>query len=67
MDQIAMCKKSQQVSSKNNEVNKDISNTKTIGLAEGINFKITIKYVPTVLPDNPNPIYDVSVVDINEK
>ena len=29
--------------------------------------KITIKYIPTALPPNTNPSYNVLAIDINEK
>ena len=41
--------------------------TKTIRLDADINFKITIKYVPTALTANTNPSYGVLDIDINEK
>ena len=59
MDQLAVFKKSQGVASKKNGVEKEISKTKTIVLYVNRNVKIAVKYVPTSLPDNPNPGYDV--------
>ena len=41
--------------------------TKTIRLDADINFKITIKYVPTALTANKNPSYGVLDIDINKK
>ena len=39
IEQVAICKNSQEVTSKKNGMNKDISNTKTIGLDSDINIK----------------------------
>ena len=59
-----MVKNVQEVVSKNNELGKDLSKTKIIVLATDRKVKITIKYVPTVLPANANPRYDVLSIDI---
>ena len=47
-------------------MDKYLSKTETIGVAADTKVKITIKYVPTKLPANPNPSYGVSSIDINE-
>ena len=39
IEQVAICKNSQEVTSKKNGMNKIISNTKTIGLDSDINIK----------------------------
>ena len=44
-----------------------LSKTKTILLAADRKVKIIIKYVPTALPANINPIYDISGIYINKK
>ena len=41
--------------------------TKTIRLAADRRVKMTITYVPTTLPSNTNPSYDISAIDINKK
>ena len=63
MYQITIFNKVQQVASKNNDVDKDLSQTETIVLDSDRKVKITIKYVPTVLPAKPNPSYDVLTID----
>ena len=65
MYKLAMCKKSQEVDSKNNDVNKELSKTKTTSLYADIKNKITIKYVTTALPVNSNPSYDALAIYIN--
>jgi len=67
MDQLAMFKKAQEVASKKNDLDKELSKTETIGLAADGKVKITIKYMPAALPANPNPSYDVLAIDINEE
>ena len=66
MEQIDMCKNSQEVIQKNNETSKKLFKTKTIGLAADKNVKITIKYVPTLLPANSNPSYNFYAVETNK-
>ena len=67
MDHFAMCKKEQEVASNNNDVKKELSDPKTIGLAADRKVKTTMKYVPTTLTTNSNASYDVSSIDINEE
>ena len=58
MDHFAMCKKEQEVASNNNDVKKELSDTKTIGLDADRKVKTTMKYVPTTLITNSNVSYD---------
>ena len=67
MEQISMVNESQQDSSNNIYLDKDLSKTITIGLSTDIKVKITIKYVPTALPANSNPSYNVSSIYINKE
>ena len=59
IDQIYIFKKSYKVSSKKNDLEKEISKIKIIRVDVDRKVKIIIKYVPAALPARPNPSYKI--------
>ena len=66
-DQIAMFKKAKEFVYEKSDLEKDLSNTKTTRLYVERKAEITLKYVPTALPANLNPSYEISGIHINEE
>jgi len=66
MDQLAMFKKAQEMASKKANLDKELQQVDIVGAAADDKIKVTVKYVPAQLPQNPNPGYDVVAIDIDE-
>ena len=66
IDQIYIFKKSYKVSSKMNDLEKEISKIKIIRVDVDRKVKIIIKYVPDTFPANPNPSYNILSICINK-
>uniref|UniRef100_A0A7S2RHR3 Uncharacterized protein n=1 Tax=Eucampia antarctica TaxID=49252 RepID=A0A7S2RHR3_9STRA len=67
MDQLAMFKKAQEISSKKKVLDDELAEMDIIGKAADGKVKITVKYLPAQMPMSPSPGYDVAGVDIDEE
>ena len=66
MDQLAMFKKAQEIAQKKNGLDKELAEMDIFGTAADGKIKVSVKYIPAQLPQNPSPGYDAVNVDIDE-
>jgi len=66
MDQLAMFKKAQELSSKKSQLDKELAAEPIVGTAADGNIKATCKYIPPQLPASPTPGFETASIEIDE-
>jgi hypothetical protein len=68
MDQLAMFKKAQEIATKKRKLDEDLQKLSFVGTSkDGINVKVTMKYVPVTNPLDPNPEYESIKFDFEDE